>query len=637
MGTFNGWLNGTPQNDDVGPHHINVSVNDGNGGVDWREFTLVVENTNDQPQLSPAPPAGIVDEDQEYSVFFQCIDIDPVSTTFQWSLETEAAWLTLNGNHLHGTPRNDDVGIHRVNVTVRDGEGGMDWIEYSIDVFNTNDNPYFTIDSIPAAIEDQEFEYLLEAEDPDPTGDELTWNIVMAPDWVTIDHETETLIGTPTNDDVGTRELTVSVSDDKGGSSTFKFDITVVNTNDDPLIMTEPLAEVYEDDEYYLRLSASDIDPGTTTFQWFMDTNASWLALDIDTLKGVPDNSDVGFYYVNITVHDGDEGRDNLYFIINVTNTNDPPRIISDPVAFATEDILYTMQFEVEDVDFGDSLQWTLSGPDWLNIDPDTGLVNGTPTNDDVGLHLIEVTVSDLYEESDSKSFILEVQNTNDAPEWEIIPINTNMTEEDLLTTYASAEDSDDDTLTYSISSNPELDINIDPSSGMIVCNMPQPGSYVITATATDGIETIETVFHINVSEVPEVIIPTEETDYDSDGMPDWWEDLHDLDPEDPSDANEDIDGDGITNLEEFKGRTSPLEDNSEPEGKGTSPVFFIIIAFLAILVIVFLVLLLLKGSGKEKPKTETEDVAESDQEVNETNNETTDTVPKEQEDLDTH
>jgi hypothetical protein len=333
--------------------------------------------------------------------------------------------------------------------------------------------------------------------------------------------------------------------------------------------------------------------------------------LDIDTLKGVPDNSDVGSYYVNITVHDGDEGRDNLYFIIIVTNTNDPPRIFSDPVAFATEDILYTMQFEVEDVDvdFGDGLHWTLSGPDWLGIDPDTGFINGTPTNEDVGLHWIEVTVSDIYEESDSKSFILEVQNTNDAPEWEIIPININMTEEDLLTMYASAEDLDGDTLTYAISSTPELAISIDTSSGMILCSMPQPGSYVVTATASDGIEIIETVFQINVSEVPEIVIPTEETDTDSDGMPDWWEDLYDLDPEDPSDANEDLDGDGTTNQEEFNDRTSPTEDDSGNEGKTENAIYFVIMAILAIIAIIFLVLFLLKGSRKNTTQPEIEEV----------------------------
>ncbi len=633
MDSNTGWLNGTPTNDHVGPHSINVSVKDGNGGVDWKEFTITVENTNDDPEITTRTPPSTVNEDSEYSVHFSAVDIDPTPTTFQWSMETNATWFSLDGNHLHGTPTNDDVGLFRVNITLRDGDGGSDWREFIVEVINTNDNPYFTVDSLPAATEDEEYEYTLEAEDQDPTNDELTWDLISGPAWLTIDHETGILTGTPTNDNIGAQEVSISVSDGNGGSSTIELEMIVRNTNDDPVIITEPLTEIEEDEDYYLRLTASDIDPGTTFFQWALDTNASWLSLDVDTLKGVPDNSDIGSFYVNITVYDGDNGYDHLYFLIIVSNTNDPPRIVSDPVAFATEDEPYTMQVEVDDVDEGEQLQWSLSGPDWLNIDPDTGLVTGTPTNDNVGQHWIKIMVTDIADETDSISFMLNVQNTNDEPTWKMVPGDWNMTEEELLTDYASAEDPDGDTLTYTISSTPDLSISINPDTGMILCNMPQPGSYVVTVTASDGTETIEMSFNVNVSEVPEVIIPTEETDTDSDGMPDWWEDLHDLDPEDPSDAMKDLDNDGITNLEEFNGRTSPTEDNSEPEEKGTNPVFFIIIAILAILAIVFLALFLLKGSGKGDSNHETEEIQEPSSEVTEASNESTVTEEADQKD----
>jgi hypothetical protein len=631
MDTFTGWLNGTPENKDVGSHPINVSVNDGIGGHCYMEFIITVTNVNDDPEITTRTPPSTVLEDTEYSVHFSAVDIDPKQTDFEWSMETNATWLSLDENHLHGTPTNDDVGLFMVNITLMDGDGGSAWREFNIEVVNTNDDPYFTAGPPHFAPEDLEYNTTLEAEDPDPTNDTLTWNLDQGPDFLSIDPETGRLFGIPTNEDVGVWEVIVSVEDGNGGTGTLEFEIRVVNTNDDPIIITQPITDIEEDEEYFLRLVATDEDPGDNVLEWEMKTNATWLSLYGDLLKGTPGDDDVGSFFVNITVDDGNGGYDQLYFMINVSNTNDPPRIISDPVYFASEDELYTMQPNVIDADIGDSFQWTMTGPDWLNIDPDTGLVNGTPTNDDVGQHWIKIMVTDIADETDSISFMLNVQNTNDAPTWKMVPGDWNMTEEELLTDYASAEDPDGDTLTYTISSTPDLSISINPDTGMILCNMPPPGSYVVTVTASDGTETIEMSFNVNVSEVPEVIIPTEETDTDSDGMPDWWEDLYDLDPEDPSDAMEDLDDDGITNLEEFTGRTSPTEDNSEPEEKGTNPVFFIIIAILAILAIVFLALFLLKGSGKDKTEPEMDNIRESETEVPVENNAENQVEPEEQ------
>jgi alpha-tubulin suppressor-like RCC1 family protein len=48
--------------------------------------------------------------------------------------------------------------------------------------------------------------------------------------------------------------------------------------------------------------------------------------------------------------------------------------------------------------------------------------------------------------------------------------------------------------------------------------------------------------------------------DSDGDGMPDWWELLHGLNPLDPSDANLDPDDDGLSNLQEYQDGGNPFD-----------------------------------------------------------------------------
>ena len=66
----------------------------------------------------------------------------------------------------------------------------------------------------------------------------------------------------------------------------------------------------------------------------------------------------------------------------------------------------------------------------------------------------------------------------------------------------------------------------------------------------------------------PEYKADKVEPDTDGDGMPDAWEKLHGLNPNDPTDAAKDGDGDGYTNLEEFLNGTDPNKfiDYTKPE-----------------------------------------------------------------------
>lgn len=56
---------------------------------------------------------------------------------------------------------------------------------------------------------------------------------------------------------------------------------------------------------------------------------------------------------------------------------------------------------------------------------------------------------------------------------------------------------------------------------------------------------------------------PSGSGDADSDGMPDSWEQMHSLNSNSSADANQDVDGDGMTNLQEYLGGTNPRNPGS--------------------------------------------------------------------------
>ena len=54
--------------------------------------------------------------------------------------------------------------------------------------------------------------------------------------------------------------------------------------------------------------------------------------------------------------------------------------------------------------------------------------------------------------------------------------------------------------------------------------------------------------------------------DTDSDGMPDWWEEMYDLNSVNPDDAAYDLDGDGVVNLQEYLYGTNPRSSDTDSD-----------------------------------------------------------------------
>jgi len=336
---------GTPTDHDVGTYFVTILVTDRFDASDNSSFQLEVINVNNLPKIITIDEK-IAFEDSYYTVDYDATDIDSPIEQFNWYLNTNAKWLKINSKSglLSGLPANKDVGTFWVNITINDGDNGIQWHNFTISVKNVNDPPTITTDDIISTLEDVPYKVNYNATDIDPTNDELFWTLESNANWLTIDPVTGVLFGIPTNDYVGHFWISVLVSDGNGGEDRTSFMLTVLNQNDEPIIEPVTPLKGSKGQTYLLSMVGSDIDEDKLT--WSLATNASWLSFDNNTgtLWGTPQVE--GTFWVLVTVVDGQGGFDGLNLTIRIGSSvgeknGDDDESGSDPDYSNEKNMLY--------------------------------------------------------------------------------------------------------------------------------------------------------------------------------------------------------------------------------------------------------------------------------------------------------
>ncbi|KPA17908.1 Dystroglycan-type cadherin-like domain protein, partial [Candidatus Magnetomorum sp. HK-1] len=258
----------------------------------------------------------------------------------------------------------------------------------------------------------------------------------------------------------------------------------------------------------------------------------SWLTFDPFTrnFSGTPGNDDIGM--INIKVIAIDSSLSTIFdvFMMTINNENNEPTLVNEiPDQTAYEDNEFNFTFSSDtfnDIDNNDILSYIAvlnngnALPSWLTFTSSSRNFNGTPTNDDVGTITVNLIAIDGASKSVSDSFMLTINNTNDAPTLEN-EIPDKVAYQDSVFDFTfdknTFEDVDlSDSLSYSAvledgQSLPSW-LNFDPLSGNFI-GIPTNdhiGAIQIKVTATDGSsESIFDVFMItinNENDVPTLV-----------------------------------------------------------------------------------------------------------------------------------
>ncbi len=357
--------------------------------------------------LNPVLNASVtatVDEDNSATFAVSVNASDTVGDNLTWSLLTAAGngLASVSGSGTAPTityaPNSNYSGTDSFTAQVADGNGGSAQIVINVTVAAINDTPTFTSSPLTTATEDSAYSYTATATDVD--GDNLTFSATTIPSWLSLNGAI--LSGTPTNENVGTHSVTLSVVDDGSPnlSAQQTFIITVANTNDAPVIAQGDNVSVNMSEDgsptafIAPTLTASDVDVGAV-LNWSLASVASNGNASVSgtgttpTITYAPSLNDNGTDSFVVQVTDNDGAIDTIVIDITIAAVNDAPTINGNSlITTATTGTLYTAFSQLpiaSDVD-GDTLTFSIQNtPSWANFDSTTGQLSGTPAQADVG------------------------------------------------------------------------------------------------------------------------------------------------------------------------------------------------------------------------------------------------------------
>ena len=355
----------------------------------------------------------------------------------------------------------------------------------TIEVTSDNISPIINSNALVSATEGVSYSYDVDA--TDINDDELNYELSTSPEGMTINSDTGLITWTPTAGQVGNNDVSIIVSDNGTPSledeQTFVLDVAEKNSM--PAFTSTAILSAVDGVGYSYKVTADDVNSNNLSFS--LDSAPVGMTIDSDgNIVWVPTSDQIGTHIVRIAVTDDAVDSLTTYqqFILTVESANVAPVFNSTAGKVAKEESAYNYAVSVNDAN---NVTFELTTkPAGMSINPRTGEISWTPTNNQNGLHDVVILATDDGKPSMSatQTFQIAVDESNVAPVFSSRAIKA--AKEESAYNYAVSVN-DANNVTFELTTKP-AGMSVDPQTG-VVSWMPsnnQNGSHDVVILATD-------------------------------------------------------------------------------------------------------------------------------------------------------